>query len=296
MGPESVMCRRRNGTFNSDDYGPCPECLEWIVLKDNFLKHRANCPKNTKCSTAVAIVQSYIYQGKIAENTGEKMKSEVFPSMKKDELTAIAVSDNLIVALGEWHFINNLGNKIKRKNYTSYRMRLAARMLQIVRDQIGDPSATLSQCLVVENFDAFAKAALLACGKTSEEELKHPSVALKLGYDLVRLVGSKMAFYSKQRDEENRKEAKRLACILESKWKIKVRKEAKLILEERSFNKQSNLPDPNDIALLAEYLVKSLNNLELSSDPCSFRRTVVLTEARLILYNRRRPGELEALL
>ena len=291
---ELLVSRRRKGNFSSEDYGPCPECLEWMILKDNYLKHRPNCPKNTQCSTSVAIVQSYIYKGKISENASNKMKSEVFPSMNKDDITGIALHDTLIVAIGEWHFINNMGNKLKRKNYSSYRMRLCARLLQIVRAELQDPLATMSDCLVVENFDTFAKAALLACGTNTDDELKHPSVALKMGYDLMRLVAAKMTLYSKKRDEVNRKEAKRFAYLLEKEWKIKVRKQAKILLEERTFNKQDELPDPQDVAVLAEYLINNLNSLDLAADPGMFRRSIILTEARLILYNRRRPGELEA--
>ena len=51
-----------------------------------------------------------------------------------------------------------------------------------------------------------------------------------------------------------------------------------------------------DIAKLASFLVTKIKQLNLEETGESvFRETAILTEARLLLYNRQRPGELESL-
>ncbi|XP_065943060.1 uncharacterized protein [Magallana gigas] len=81
-------------------------------------------------------------------------------------------------------------------------------------------------------------------------------------------------------------------------WSVKVTKLARITLDVRLFNKRKELPDPSDIEKIAAYLVREIKNLYLTpnnSNEIVFREAVVLAEARLLLYNRRRPGELECL-
>jgi len=224
------------------------------------------------------------------------MQREVFPIMHNDEITATAVTDPLIVALGEIHFMRSIGNRLKRKNYASYRMRLAARLLHLVRKEINEENATMTECLKVDHFDVFAKCALLACGKTLDSALEHPSVAIKIGFDVAKLVSAKLGYASKEKDDDKYKETKRFQKLMQSEWKIKVRKQAVILLEERGFNKRCELPDPEDVAKLAQYLIRQLNETPKQiTNSEEYRRLAILTEARLLLYNKRRPGELEAL-
>ena len=116
-----------------------------------------------------------------------------------------------------------------------------------------------------------------------------------MGHDLARLAAAKGTYAIKTRDEEQRKEAIDFAFLIEREWKIKVKKRAVTILQQRQFNKFVQLPNPEDVAKLAEYLVNSLNTEELKPEPEVVNRVVILTEARLLLYNRRRPLEIEIL-
>ena len=291
---ELILSRRRSGDFDSSVYGGCPECGEWMILKDNYTKHRQVCPGASSIPLSSAIVQAMIFKGEIGQNACKEL-SEVFKSMQKDEIGLTAMKDNLILALGEIYFFSNIRNKIKRKNYASFRMRLGARLLILLRKEIDNSEASMSECLVVENFDKVVKCALLACEKNSDDELKHPSVALKLSDDLNKMVDAKVALAAKSRNEVERKEGKLFKSLLGREWHLKVKKQAVVLLEERQFNKNAALPDPHDIALLAEFLINQLKAIRFDIDIETYRQVVILTQARLLLYNRRRPGELSAL-
>lgn len=201
-----------------------------------------------------------IFKGQIGSNASPQL-SEVFKSMKKDSTALTALEDKLIIALGEAHFFSNFGNEMKRKNYASFRMRLGAHLLKLFRNEIGNNKASMSECLAVENFDIFVKCALIMCGKKNEGELKHPSVALKLDEDLNKMVSAKIAFAAKSRNALVRKEGKLFASVLAREWRLKVKKQAVVLLQERQFNKNTALPDPKDITTLATFLI---NKLKLS--------------------------------
>ncbi|XP_053383094.1 uncharacterized protein LOC123541349 [Mercenaria mercenaria] len=291
---ELLLVRRRQVKFNSRLYGACPECREWMLLKVNYGKHIKVCPAKTIMSVSSAIVQSMIFKDHIKTNPSKELH-EVFSSMLKDDIGYIALGDKLIIALGEAYFLNTYADKLKRKNYSSFRMRLAARLLNLIRKEIGDDNASMSDCMVVENVDIFAKCVLLACGKTNDEELKYPSVALKIVEDLKKMVAAKIAYAAKSRDFQAREEGKLFDDFLTNEWKAKVKNQAAELLKQRQLKKKDPLPDPQDIATLTKFLIENLETIKLDSDITVYRRVVLLTEARLLLYNRQRPGELESL-
>lgn len=132
------------------------------------------CSAQTTTSLSSASLQSMIFRDQIKSSNE---LNEVITSMHKDEISMTALDDKLIIALGEIYFMSTYAKKLKRKNYSSFRMRLAARLLKLVRYEICNEEASIADCLVVENFDMFAKCALLACEKNnSTDELKHQSV------------------------------------------------------------------------------------------------------------------------
>ena len=83
---------------------------------------------------------------------------------------------------------------------------------------------------------------------------------------------------------------------MKTEWIYKVSKLARWTLDKRKFNKHTPLLNPMDIAKLASFLVTKIKQLNLEETGESvFGETAILTKARLFLFNRRRPGELESL-
>lgn len=161
---EILLSRRRNSnTFNIKDYGPCPNWEEWIVL-ENISKHLTVCPHEEKCSETKgsAIIQSKIMSGKISSSASKKLKTEVFPSMIRDKITEIAQEDHLITVSGNIWLLKNVGNKLRRKNFTSFRMRLSARLLAILRENAQMPSLSMHYFLSPKEFDRVVTCAVKA--------------------------------------------------------------------------------------------------------------------------------------
>lgn len=119
-----------------------------------------------------------------------------------------------------------------------------------------------------------------------------------LGYDLSRLANAKLGIGIKEGNDKAKTEAGEFLQLLKMEWSVKVTKLARVTLDVRHFNKKKEVPDPSDIEKLAAYLVREIKKLDLTisnSSEILFREAVVLAETRLLLYNRRRPGELECL-
>jgi hypothetical protein len=104
--------------------------------------------------------------------------------MTRDEITEIAQGDALICSLGDIWLMKNIDNKLRYKNSTSFRMRLVARLLQKMRNEAGKKSASMSDFLTVDNFETAVDCTIKLCEEDEHENLKNPSTAIKLGYDL----------------------------------------------------------------------------------------------------------------
>lgn len=78
-------------------------------------------------------------------------------------------------------------------------------------------------------------------------------------------------------------------------WGTRITKLARVILSERKYGQDVQLPHPEDIKELYTYLHKALAELDLTQANYENYRTVCeVVEARLIVYNRRRTGEVQA--
>ena len=131
---ELLLSRRPTTAFQSKNFGPCPKCREWM-MKSTIPRHQSNCqsPDQTKLTKRNLLMQSNILSGRFQATASKLLRDEVFASMQVDDISEIAQNDPLIVMLGESWLRRNISNKLKRKNYASGRMRLAAKLLKELR-------------------------------------------------------------------------------------------------------------------------------------------------------------------
>ena len=149
-----------------------------------------------------------------------------------------------------------------------------------------------------QNFDYVVRATLLCASQDmdNEEELEHPNNAIKLGHDLGRIAGAKRAFAIKTGSQTAKQESEDFIELMKIEWSTKVTKLARITLNERRSNMDKSLPEPEDIAKLHTYIRDGFQALDLKTgDYETYRKAATLLEAKLIMYNRRRSGELQAL-
>ena len=127
-----AILSRRPSVFKFASFGPCPNCLEWIQLDRTLDKHKPLCPgvedtagmiPKTTPTRNESIMQSLVISNRIGTLASAALKNEVFTIMTRDEVSGVAQKDDLIVLFGNTWMKKNCGNKMKRKYYTSSRMR-----------------------------------------------------------------------------------------------------------------------------------------------------------------------------
>jgi hypothetical protein len=127
---------------------------------------------------------------------------------------------------------------------------------------------------------------------TKVGELTHPSTTLKLGHDIARLATAKSCMAIKVRDKEMREEGMDFLHLMRAEWPLKVTKMARMALMRNQ--KAKLLPYPDDLRKLALNLMEGLKCVDYTQFDWETRRKIVfLVQPYLLLYNKRRPGELD---
>ncbi|XP_069120721.1 uncharacterized protein [Argopecten irradians] len=280
------------------------------------------------------ITQSQVLAGFIKKKPSNLLLKEVIPIMTSDTESKVAQNDSLITALGEGWVRRNISNLEKRKYYASARMRLCARLLiQLnslhnsfekkqspedveeyetegtsdsekhsrpvpVEDSPTISAKSMWDFLKPQHFENVVLCALKCSFPNADdlEELGAPSNAIKLKYDIERMVNCKWAYIVKNKGSEGDLEAQDCQSFLnlmKVEWREKVTVLARAVLSRRKYDQVKELPSPHDIQIITKYLTHSLKATPLT--PEMFRRIVILAETRLLLYNKRRTGELEVI-
>ncbi|VDI57024.1 Hypothetical predicted protein [Mytilus galloprovincialis] len=256
-------------------------------------------------------------KGSISLEASKKLVSDVFPIMRRDEIAKIAKSDKLIVGLGNYWLRQNIGNKLKRKNYTSSRMRSTARLVKNLQSnctqQGEEKTVSLYDFLIPAKFDLIANSAMQCAtiDADDEEDLLHPTAAIKIGFDLLRLANLKIGEAMRGKSDENlrkevrekyakeREDAEDFLRLMKMEWSNKVTRIANKILRERRMAKVSENPTPEDLQTMAEHLGEKIRNISLKledASPTHVKELQTYVLSKLLLYNKRRSGELEQML
>ena len=249
-------------------YGPCPLCYEWIKVESSASKHQDTCPalgSDTKLTKGESIICSAVLVGCVKAEASTLLIKEVFPIMTRDNQTELAISDPLIIGLCNSWLRRNIGNKLKRKYYTSSKMRGAVGLLIHLR-QISGENLPMELFLKPQRVDEVADAALKSASQSfdDEKDLAHPCAAIRIGFDVGRLVNIKLCLALRKEDSEKKKEALDFLSLMKIEWTEKVSKLAHNTLNERKMLKGVHLPVPSDLAKLSTYIKTELGKLDLS--------------------------------
>lgn len=200
------------------------------------------------------------------------------------------------MALGESWLRRSIDNREKRRYYSSQHMRLMGKMLLELRSLEGEDEKDFEYYLHPCRFDLLLGAALHCCLPYMDdfEELKAPSNGIKIKYDLIRMITARWAITVKKDPHSLR--AKELTTCLElikKEWGEMITKLARSVLVRRNLSVKRELPSPNDIKKLTCYVIEKLKTVELKEE--NYSRVVQLSQTRLLLYNKRRSGEVDAI-
>ena len=275
---ELLLYRRPTEGFKHEEFGACIECLEWMKTT-SICKHLKTCRGDSSDSVRklpYVTTLSNVAKGKKPRHGSDALIKEVFTIMTNDEIGLEARDDELICSLGEIWMKSCVDNKVKRAHWTSQHMRLAAKLLIELR-KLDDSGENLQMWdyLRPKYFDNLILASISICLPEMDdvEELRSPSNAIKMKYDLIRMLECKSIKSGQRYDETSeekwkkfRKESESVLTDIQRSWKTKITKVARKVLLERKLGKKEKMPSPKDIEKLGCDIKEFLTDADLDSE------------------------------
>lgn len=281
------------------DLLPCDNCLGFFSAK-LLWRHRIKCTKLKSRNHRAAAQNVLIANLRI----DTKLRETVFPRMRADEISLVAKKDPLICAYGaryikvhrEKHFIN----------VASRKMRELSRFLIEIK-KIEPTIKCLFDALKPQHFDILVAATRIVAKYDAEKDkFDSPTFAMNMGTYLKQCAEIAIVFALKRKEisetissAEAEADLKTLLKVIESQWQYEISSQAASDLNINKWNKVTLVPLASDLKLLKDFLISKANSavIGLNNDGDTSEYIVLLETifCRIILLNRRRPGELQRL-
>ena len=216
---------------------------------------------------------------------------EILDSMVIDEVSIICKADPTIKEFGLRLFRKH-GKERHQKQYISGKLRELGRLVNELRKH--DQTASLAQYLSATKFSILTKAVRAVC-KFDEETNRYdaPSLALKLGNSLKKCAAMRKARAIQEGTDE--KQLDGFIQLIGMEWCDEVSRQAHTTLYEEKWNREDLLPLTEDLIKLQHHLSEKIEagigNLKKNPTSEHHRALSEATLARLLLFNRRRQGE-----
>ncbi|KAL7846113.1 hypothetical protein AOLI_G00243050 [Acnodon oligacanthus] len=214
-------------------------------------------------------------------------------AMKQDAIASVVRNDFCILQLAQ-SFFNKHGNDPTKYEYIRQKLRETGRFLMILRSE--SSIYNLEEAVKPANFSKVIEAVKKVSGYDEEKNCyQTPSLALKLGHTLQKVCEIIHCRALMAEDEEFIKSTDTFKKLYTTKWSEMISHTALSPLNEAKFNKPSTLPFTHDVQLLHKHLETTANaaseNLKKAPSPQSYAKLAKTTLARIIVFNRRRAGE-----
>ncbi|XP_072387629.1 uncharacterized protein [Diabrotica undecimpunctata] len=264
----------------------------------NLWRHRKICNPDSITRNSQSQAQNFLLRHLKLDTY---LKETVFPRMRADNVSLVAKKDPLICAFGSRYL------KIHREQHfipvASRKMRELAKIVIELRKN-SSSIKTLFDSLKPEYYDSLVFATKIVSKYDNESKtFKAPSFAKNIGTtikqccDIALMLNAKKSEFT-VRSASAKADLKSLIQIIEGNWKYDISSQAANDLDMKKWNKVTLIPPASDLKLLKNYLVRRANEScdKLQKNNNDINSYVFLLETiycRLILLNRRRPGELE---
>ncbi|XP_054653990.1 uncharacterized protein LOC129193635 isoform X2 [Dunckerocampus dactyliophorus] len=218
---------------------------------------------------------------------------KLLTTMKDDEISAAVRGDFCILQLAQ-SFFNKHGHDPTKYEYIRQKLREVGRLLLILCKEFS--IYNLEDAIRPANFHSVIQAVKTVSGFDDEKHCyKTPSLALKLGHSLQKISDIIHCRALMTGDSELKKSTQTFKKLYTSKWSELVSHTALTTLNEAHFNKPSTLPFTEDVQCLHQHLEKTTDlaseNLGKTPSPQVYGELCRATLAKIILFNRRRGGE-----
>lgn len=213
--------------------------------------------------------------------------------MNQDDISSVVRSETEILCIGE-SVLNSRKPYEKRNDYARQKMREMARLLITARAIT--PLKSTEDLVMPCNFPHVIQAVRSVAGYDVESNsYKIPSLALKLGHSLAKVAGIVQCNAIIANRPAVAESAKQFATLHQKKWTESISAAALGTLQQAKWNKPQVLPFTEDVSALHKFLAteraKCMKDLEEEPNSKSFGNLAKVTLTQVVLFNRRREGE-----
>ncbi|KAG5886935.1 hypothetical protein JTB14_025014 [Gonioctena quinquepunctata] len=226
--------------------------------------------------------------------------------MRADKISLEAKADNLICSFGARYLRSH-----REKHFatvTSRKMRELAKVLIEIK-KIEPSIKTFFQALQPKYFDHFVQATQTVADYNPQTEIfKAPTFAMNIVNSFKQCCDIAINFVLKGNQQyetvpaaEAESQLKTMIHLFTANWKFEISSQAASNLHLNKWNKVTIIPLASDLKILRSYLLqtakKVIDRLQINKkDVCAYNVLVDTIYCRVILLNRKRPGELQRML
>lgn len=295
-----LKLKRRPGpskiSVNAKTHVHCAYCKGLFIRKELW-RHSHRCPSKMVSETEAISKTKALVLADIAESTYSQAVSpgvwKILGKMRDDEVASVVRNDFLILQLGQ-SLYNKHGNDPTKFEYIRTKAREMGRLLLTLRKKYSIFS--FEDAVKPNNFYKIVGAVREVAGYDEE---KHsyctPSLALKLGHSLKKIGDIILCRAIAAENENLIKAAERFTQLCTKEWAGQVSHTALATLSKSKYNKPSTIPFTEDVQLLHKHLEEksaaAIADLKEHESPQAYAEVARVTLAQIILFNRRRAGE-----
>lgn len=277
----------------------CLYCQGLYISKGLF-RHMKKCPEKIKNEDEPKVGKRRLAFRCVLEtlvpDISEGLKGLLSP-MINDPVTQAILNHKVILQFGEDMFKKHGADPTRHENIRQ-NLRQIARL--VLEAQKRTPLKEMEDFFVPTNFKHVVSAVNVLAGYNAKSNTySRPSLAIKLGYQLQKLCGIVENNAINSGDESKAKSAQSFLEVYKKKWNKLVSAGALTTLRETKRMKEKNVPSVQDVKLLNAYMANAHTVAEnkfrehVSAETYAALAKVIL--GRVILFNRRKPGEVSGL-
>ena len=290
---EFLVTYRPRGLMSASAYLPCEHCFCYLSKRELW-RHRCKLKSKDIQKGGRVAARSLLL---LPTPKGiSKQVNEILNGMVDGPVKMVARGDDMIVKFASKLFLRH---GLEQKEYVRAKIRELSRLLLIVRTNESLGECSIQDCIHPAMFGNVVSAVRNVAGfDDSTQSYQTPSLALKLGHSLRKCAKILKGKAIEQQNNELLKNADDFFELCTLEWSDEVSSNALKTLHGRKRNKAKLLPLASDTLKLNEHLSseskKAKEELRTNADSnvsVLYRKLSELTLARIIVFNRRRQGE-----
>ena len=291
-----IPVKRQANVGQMDDFTTCDKCLGLFFIKDLW-RHKKKCPALEPGEKPIKHVRNTNLLFLCSDSSTETdiFTEKILNSMKPDRIALLCRQDKTILEFGRGLFSKAQG-LTHQYQYIRHRMREMARFVMEMRNHC--EVQYLCDCFSPLLFSTVIKV-VKTLSSFNEETGLHgtPSIGLKMGHSLKACASIVKCLALQSGESGLEKKADDFITLYKHRWSQAISSRAMFTLHKRKFNATRRIPLAEDVQKLYQHLQstcdKARESLTASPNPTSWKDMAEASLGQIILFNRRRGGEME---